>query len=248
MLRRLFPFAFWLKAREEVARVNPECIWLSESVEPEFIVDMRAKGMTNLSDSEIFQAFDMCYDYDIFKYFRQYLNGEGTLGRYVEAVNMQEYIYPANYVKMRYLENHDQDRAKEIIPKESALRNWTAFLYFQKGATLLYAGQENQNETRPDLFNKDVINLDGSRDISDMLRQLYQIKSFRLLRRAVTVYRLMKVWAQPSASIRRYREKGRLFGNIQLLKEMRTGRGRDTGRNLHKYGEWKGDSDRRRKN
>ena len=48
----------------------------------------------------------MCYDYDIFKYFRQYLNGEGTLGRYVEAVNMQEYIYPANYVKMRYLENH----------------------------------------------------------------------------------------------------------------------------------------------
>ena len=25
--------------------------------------------------------------------------GEGTLGRYVEAVNMQEYIYPANYVK-----------------------------------------------------------------------------------------------------------------------------------------------------
>ena len=107
---------------------------------------------------------------------------------------------------MRYLENHDQDRAKEIIPKESALRNWTAFLYFQKGATLLYAGQENQNETRPDLFNKDVINLDGSRDISDMLR-LYQIKSFRLLRRAVTVYRLMKVWARPSASIRRYRER-----------------------------------------
>ena len=96
----LVSLAFWLKAREEVARVNPECIWLSESVEPEFIVDMRAKGMTNLSDSEIFQAFDMCYDYDIFKYFRQYLNGEGTLGRYVEAVNMQEYIYPANYVKM----------------------------------------------------------------------------------------------------------------------------------------------------
>ena len=70
----LVSLAFWLKAREEVARVNPECIWLSESVEPEFIVDMRAKGMTNLSDSEIFQAFDMCYDYDIFKYFRQYLS------------------------------------------------------------------------------------------------------------------------------------------------------------------------------
>ena len=206
----LVSLAFWLKAREEVARVNPECIWLSESVEPEFIVDMRAKGMTNLSDSEIFQAFDMCYDYDIFKYFRQYLNGEGTLGRYVEAVNMQEYIYPANYVKMRYLEN--QDRAKEIIPKESALRNWTAFLYFQKGATLLYAGQENQNETRPDLFNKDVINLDGSRDISDMLRQLYQIKKLPVV--AKSSYRLSADEGL-GAAIGEHKEiqgKGRLLG------------------------------------
>ena len=123
----------------------------------------------------------MCYDYDIFKYFRQYLNGEGTLGRYVEAVNMQEYIYPANYVKMRYLENHDQERAKKIIPEESALRNWTAFIYFQKGAALLYAGQENQNENRPDLFNKDVINLDGSHDISDMLSRLYQVKKLPIV-------------------------------------------------------------------
>ena len=167
----LVSLAFWLKAREEVARVNPECIWLSESVEPEFIVDMRAK-----------------------------------------AVNMQEYIYPANYVKMRYLENHDQDRAKEIIPKESALRNWTAFLYFQKGATLLYAGQENQNETRPDLFNKDVINLDGSRDISDMLRQLYQIKKLPVV--AKSSYRLSADEGL-GAAIGEHKEiqgKGRLLG------------------------------------
>ncbi|MDO4324402.1 MAG: hypothetical protein Q4C61_18005 [Lachnospiraceae bacterium] len=73
----LVPLAFWLKAREEVAKVNPGCIWLSESVEPEFILDLRSRGMTNLSDSEIFQAFDMCYDYDIHKFFRQYLKGGG---------------------------------------------------------------------------------------------------------------------------------------------------------------------------
>lgn len=177
----LVPLAFWLKAREEVAAINPECIWLSESVEPGFILDLRARGMTNLSDSEIFQAFDMCYDYDIYHFFRQYLSGEGTLSRYVEAINMQEYIYPANYVKLRFLENHDQERAKKIIAEEEALRNWTAFLYFEKGITLLYAGQENQNETRPDLFNKDVINLDGSYDISGLLKQLYRIKKLPIV-------------------------------------------------------------------
>ena len=94
---------------------------------------------------------------------------------------MQEYIYPANYVKMRYLENHDQDRAKKIISTQEDIRNWTAFLYFQKGAALIYAGQENQNEVRPDLFNKDVINLDGSHDISDMLRRLSQVKKLPIV-------------------------------------------------------------------
>lgn len=177
----LVPLAFWLKAREEVARVNPDCIWLSESVEPEFILELRSRGMTNLSDSEIFQAFDMCYDYDIHKYFRQYLRGEIPLSRYTERVNMQEYIYPANYVKLRYLENHDQDRAGEIIGSETALLNWTAFIYFQKGAALIYAGQENQNKKRPDLFEKDVICMDGRHDISELLVQLYQVKKKRVM-------------------------------------------------------------------
>lgn len=172
----LVPLAFWQKAREEVSRVNPECIWLSESVEPEFIVELRGRGMTALSDSEIFQAFDLCYDYDIHKFFRSYLRGEVSLGRYAEAVNMQESMYPANYVKLRYLENHDQDRAQAIIPSSEALINWTAFMYFQKGTALLYAGQENRNQKRPDLFEKDVICLDGKQDISGLLKQLYQIK------------------------------------------------------------------------
>lgn len=177
----LVPLEFWIKAREEVSKVNPHCIWLSESVEPGFILGLRSRGMTALSDSEIFQVFDMCYDYDIYQPFRQYLAGECKLSKYVEAVNRQEYSYPANYVKMRYLENHDQDRAKRIIPNEAALLNWTAFLYFQKGATLLYAGQENEDENRPDLFNKDVIRLYGRHDISHWLRRLYQVKKLPVM-------------------------------------------------------------------
>lgn len=177
----LVPLAFWLKAREEVAKVRPDCIWLSESVEPDFILDLRSRGMTNLSDSEIFQAFDICYDYDIYRLYLQYLKGEVSLSRYIEGINMQEYIYPANYVKLRCLENHDQDRAKQIIKSETALKNWTSFIYFQKGITLLYAGQENQNEKRPDLFEKDVIRLDQKHDISQLLEKLYQIKKLEIL-------------------------------------------------------------------
>ncbi|AHV98329.1 alpha-amylase family glycosyl hydrolase [Paenibacillus sabinae] len=172
----LLPLDFWLRAREEVGKVRADCLWLSESVEPEFIIDLRAKGMINLSDSEIFQAFDICYDYDIHKYFRGYLTGDYKLSYYAEKINMQEYIYPDNYVKLRYLENHDQARAKEIIQDDNDLINWTAFIYFQKGMTLIYAGQETENDFRPDLFNKDTVNWNTGKDISALLKSLYPIK------------------------------------------------------------------------
>lgn len=177
----LVPLEFWLKAREEVAKVNPDCIWLSESVEPDFIVELRSRGMNNLSDSEIFQAFDMCYDYDIYRYYRQYLKGKGPLGAYIEGINRQEYIYPANYVKMHCLENHDQSRIREFVKSDTALENWTAFLYFQKGAALLYAGQEYQNDRRPDLFEKDAISRDEKGDLSGLMERLYQIKKLEVL-------------------------------------------------------------------
>ncbi len=177
----LIPLEFWLRARDEVAKVRPDCLWLSESVEPAFIVDNRARGMTSLSDSEIFQAFDVCYDYDIFEVFREYLSGKQTLEAYADKVNMQEYIYPDNYVKLRYLENHDQARAKSIIEDELSLINWTAFIYFQKGMTLIYAGQETENIRRPDLFNKDTIDWETGSDISGLLKTLYAIKKNPIL-------------------------------------------------------------------
>ena len=153
----LIPLEFWLKAREEVEAVRPGCIWLSESVEPEFITYMRGRGMNALSDSEIYQAFDLCYDYDVYGRFRDCLSGKGTLASYAEAINRQEYIYPDNYVKLRFLENHDQARAAFMIPDKRALRSWTAFTYFQKGLALVYAGQEYAADHAPSLFDKDDV-------------------------------------------------------------------------------------------
>ena len=172
----MVPLDFWLRARDEVEQVRPGCLWLAESVEPRFIVEARAHGMPILSDSEIFQAFDVSYEYDIFDWFRDYHSGRVPLGRYVEAVNRQEYIYPDNYVKLRYLENHDNPRAAFVIPDETALLNWTAFLYFQKGMTLLYAGQEVCAGHRPGLFDRDTVEWNTGKDLSAYLRRLGEIK------------------------------------------------------------------------
>lgn len=177
----LIPLDFWLRAREEVEQVRPGCLWLSESVEPRFIIESRAHGLTSLSDSEIFQAFDVSYEYDIFDWFRDYHVGKIPLNRYAEAINQQEFIYPANYVKLRYLENHDNLRAAFIIPDETMLKNWTAFIYFQKGMTLIYAGQEVETVHSPSLFDKDTIKWETGRNLSELLKKLGEIKKNSLL-------------------------------------------------------------------
>jgi len=172
----LIPIEFWMRARAEVAEVNPECLWLSESIEPEFITYLRSQDLVAHSDCEVYQAFDICYDYDIYKIFRDYVDGKCPLSAYTERINLQEAIYPANYVKLRYLENHDQDRATSFIQTIEDLRNWTAFMYFQKGMTLLYNGQEVGAKKRPDLFDKDTINWNTEIDLSTDMKILHEIK------------------------------------------------------------------------
>ena len=177
----LVPLEFWLRTREEVEKVRPGCLWLAESVEPFCVREWRAQGLGALSDSELYQAFDVCYDYDIFPVFQDYLEGKVPLERYAQAVDQQESIYPDNYVKLRFLENHDRARAAFLIPERLARLNWTAFLYFQKGMTLLYAGQEVEAEHRPSLFDKDGVDWSGGLDDSDTLKKLAALKQNPLL-------------------------------------------------------------------
>lgn len=170
------PVEFWKQAREAVAKVNPDCIWLAESVHSSFNVFSRKSGIYTASDYELFDAFDMEYDYDIREVFDKYLKGETTLSNYMDMFNYQEAIYPQNYDKMRCLENHDQPRICHYVKEKSDLENYTAFLYFLKGSTLIYAGQEFGCDETPSLFDKDVFPRNTGIDISSLLAKLDTIK------------------------------------------------------------------------
>lgn len=172
----LIPMAFWKEARQAVEQIRPGCIWLSESVEPGFITYLRSQNLVAHTDSEVFEVFDIAYDYDIFGIFRAQLEGKCPLADYAAAVNGQEAMYQDTYVKLRYLENHDQDRAAQIIQSELSLQNWMAFCYFQKGMVLLYGGQEVGQEHRPSLFDADPIDWNTGKDYSCLLQTLGKIK------------------------------------------------------------------------
>ena len=170
------PVEFWCRAREAVEQVRPGCIWLAETVHSGFGQFSRKSGMYSANDYEMFKAFDMEYDYDIREVFDRYLNGETNLSNYIDVLNFQECLYPDNHIKMRCLENHDQPRIASYIKDEKALVNYTAFLYFLKGTTLIYAGQEYVNDHVPSLFDKDVFDRKTGKDITPLLDKLYRIK------------------------------------------------------------------------
>lgn len=170
------PLSFWKKARAAVEQVHPGFIWLAETVHQSFGCYARREGFYAARDSEMFQAFDLEYDYDVREVFDRYLKGEARLSAYMDMLNFQEGLYPANYNKLRFLENHDQPRIASAVPAEPDLVNYTAMLYFLKGSTLLYAGQEWENQHTPSLFDLDKIDRRTGRDLSGLMARLGAVK------------------------------------------------------------------------
>ena len=171
----LVPVDFWCAARAACAQVRPGLIWLAETVHASFNRAARREGMRICTDSEAYAAFDMEYDYDIREKLDDYWAGVRPLHEWVDALNAQEAIYPMNYVKLRCLENHDQPRIAGRVRDPLALENWHAFLFFQKGATLIYAGEERSDANQPSLFDRDPVNWTG-RDLSGEIARLAAIK------------------------------------------------------------------------
>ena len=181
----MVPLDFWLDARWAVEEVRPGCIWLAETVESEFVRYNRNHGVICHSDAEMYQAFDICYDYDVYGDYRRYLKGEETLADYIRALERQECIYPENYVKLRYLENHDRPRAAFLIPDRKARLNWLVFSFLQKGTALVYDGQEWEPVHRPGLFDADPVERNGEPALTNLIRSLSEIKKNEILAQGV---------------------------------------------------------------
>jgi hypothetical protein len=69
--------------------------------------------------------------------------------------DLQEALYPADAVKLRFLENHDQGRAAARFGRGARLRNWTLFSMLLPGTYLAYMGEELAMERRIGLFDRE---------------------------------------------------------------------------------------------
>ena len=178
----LVPLEFWQEAREAVEKVSEGHIWLTESVHPHFIQYIRSLGHDAHSDGEMYQVFDIGYDYDIDDFYEGYLKGEVSFSSYIEAIEKQDFMYPKNYIKLRAFENHDKSRLSAKVKDEDMFKNMLAMSFFFKGIPMLYNGVEVMSTKHLTLFDKDPINWHEHEDITSFLKQLIALKKHPLNR------------------------------------------------------------------
>lgn len=176
------PVEFWRMARREVEEVRPGAIWLAESTEKHFIKFIRDQKGYCATDSQLYEVFDICYDYDIWPAYLSYIKDRENfpLSLYLDEIEKQEGTYPENYVKLRCLENHDQDRVAHHVTNRESVLNWTAFCFMLKGTAFVYAGQEAMLAHRPSIFEKDTTDFASGEDLSAFIAKCADIKKTKL--------------------------------------------------------------------
>lgn len=207
----IVPLDFWLHTRAEVAKVQSDVTWLAESVDASFVLQRRDHGLTAFSDSEIHQAFDLSYDYDIWVAWKKAIQDPTFLPIYIDILRLQKALYPAHTIKMRCVENHDQPRIMRDAPSRSQALAWTAFQAFNEGAFLIYAGQEAENTHTPSLFDIDKVDW-GNYSLQPFLTKLCQVKK----RAEIEQGNFYILTATPAISAIWQADQGGLFGTFNV--------------------------------
>lgn len=151
----IIPISFYKLLRE---KISEDVILLAESVHLPFIKYLRQINADSATDSELYQYFDLCYNYDIWDFIEKYYKNHSYENkRTLEYIlNFQSSFLPTKAMKINHLENHDMQRVASYF-KGNALENITALSFFLKGTGFVYAGQEFKAKHLPSLFEKEPI-------------------------------------------------------------------------------------------
>lgn len=174
----------WKFAVKKLHKLNPDLLMLGESVDLGFLRYLRNCGYEVLSDSQCYEFFDVLYCYDIGRAQHSFFEKQGgTLAHWIEEVLAQEGRYPADYVKARYLDNHDRKRIAEFWQGDQLKTLW-ALNFYLKGMAFVYAGDEVSVSHYNSLFEIDEVdwNFGTDKDISSLIAKLALIKKHRIYR------------------------------------------------------------------
>jgi len=174
----LVPYSFWERAVKEVAEINPDFIWLAESVHQELVTYIRSQGLDAIGDGEASTVFDLLYPYDVWNWMMKAIT-EKDLKVFQALVDFSLAEYRSGCRKIWCLENHDQERIASLLQNPVSLLNWTAWSFLANGAAFVYAGQEYGYTEKLTLFEKTPVHFPKEMtNLGNFMQKLNGIRSW----------------------------------------------------------------------
>ena len=189
----LIPYEFFAYTFPLLRKENPDIFLLAESIHTGFCKYIRDLGYDCISDAELYNLFDAEYEYDVNDYLQKYMKGECGIQEYLSRVEAEEAQFPKNYVKVRFLENHDFGTANSFLKDDTRLKNLLVLSYFCKGMSFLFNGIEVASKHLPNLFEIDEINWKeyNKSNIVDLIKKLNEIKKRKVFADGVWNYHII---------------------------------------------------------
>jgi cyclomaltodextrinase / maltogenic alpha-amylase / neopullulanase len=134
------PTDFWEQVRRELATVKPDIVMLAESEQPDLLAS----------------AFDLDYSWNLYNAASAAILGQGPASAVREQWQRDAALYERGALRMRFSDNHDQDRAIARFGQPASLAA-AALMFTLDGVPLIYNGMEVGDTTEsgaPALFEK----------------------------------------------------------------------------------------------
>ena len=189
----LIPYSFFAYTFPLLRKENPDIFLLAETIHFSFGKYLRDMGYDAISDPELYTLFDAEYEYDVNNHLQKYMKGEEGIQEYLSRVEDQEALYPKNFVKVRFLENHDFGTANSYLKDELRLKNLLVLSYFTRGMAFLFNGIEVASRHLPNLFEIDEIKWKdyNKNGIVVLIKKLNEIKKRKAFMDGVWNYHII---------------------------------------------------------
>lgn len=163
------------RIREEV---DKPLFLLAESVHLEFGEYMRNKGFYSFKDKELHPLFNSSYNYNTLVGLEDYLDGKtNNISNYKNKLLEQEKYMAKGFNKITSLENHDIPRIASRAKNKDQLINLLVYSFTNKGSSFIYAGEEYALTHKPELFEKDPLDLSNvDNEIYELIKKLIKLK------------------------------------------------------------------------
>lgn len=114
----LVPAAFWERAISKVKRINPDVLFIGESITLDHEESRRQRNLPVVREGDLYDCgFDYLYDYDLWDMWKDVVEAllpATALQRYMAELDLQIGTLPALGGKLRFTDNHDNMRCGHV--------------------------------------------------------------------------------------------------------------------------------------